>query len=179
MDTRYFRTNLTQDTETDKRYKPNTYGEGTILGNEQWEWLQKQLNSSDADFNIVVSSIQLLSDKHGYETWGNFPHEVDKFKTLVEESSAKGVVVLSGDRHISDFSKIDIEGVPYPLIDFTSSGLTHSATNNKGEENPYRVGRLVNTLSYGLLRFDLTNKKVIMEMKGDDGTVQQSIKQQY
>ncbi|XLS30423.1 alkaline phosphatase D family protein [Flavobacteriaceae bacterium M23B6Z8] len=179
LDTRYFRTDLTEDTETSKRYKPNTYGDGTLLGTEQWEWLQQQLNDSDADFNVVVSSIQMLSDKHGYETWGNFPHEVAKFKALVKNSGAKGVIVLSGDRHISDFSKVRIDGVPYPLIDFTSSGLTHSATNNKGEENPYRVGTLVNSLSYGLLRFNVKDKEVLMEMKGDNGNVQQSLKQSY
>ncbi|HSQ46062.1 MAG TPA: alkaline phosphatase D family protein, partial [Lutibacter sp.] len=32
LDTRYFRTALTADNETKKRYKPNLYGEGTMLG---------------------------------------------------------------------------------------------------------------------------------------------------
>ncbi|MGC1517108.1 MAG: alkaline phosphatase D family protein, partial [Maribacter sp.] len=36
LDTRYFRTALTPDTETDKRIKPNAYGEGSLLGEAQW-----------------------------------------------------------------------------------------------------------------------------------------------
>ena len=33
---------------------------------------------SKADFHIIMSSIQVWSNEHGFETWGNFPHEVDK-----------------------------------------------------------------------------------------------------
>lgn len=179
LDTRYFRSDLTDDLQSKKRYKPNAYGDGTVLGEAQWKWFADQLESSEADFNIVVSSIQLLSAKHGYETWGNFPHEVDKFLSVVKESNAKGVIVLSGDRHISDFSKIEIKGMSYPLIDFTSSGLTHAATNNKGEENPYRVGKMINQISYGVLKFDMKRKKVIMEMKGNGGELQQYLMQTY
>lgn len=179
LDTRYFRTSLTDATDGKKRYQPNRYGEGTILGKEQWNWLTSELKASTANFNIIVTSIQLLSNKHGYETWGNFPHEVDRFINLLAKSKAKGVIVLSGDRHISDFSKTSVTNVSYPLIDFTSSGLTHSSSNNKGEDNPYRIGTMVNELSYGILRFDLKNNRVLMQMKGDGGQVQQSLKQEY
>ncbi|NAS29848.1 alkaline phosphatase family protein [Flavobacteriaceae bacterium R38] len=179
LDTRYHRTSIIKNKEGKKRYTPNEYGEGTVLGQAQWKWLERELYNSEADFNIVVSSVQLLSGKHGWETWGNFPHEVDRFLNLVKESKAKGVVVLSGDRHISDFSKKEIEGMDYPLIDFTSSGLTHSATVNKGEENPYRVGNLVNQLSFGVLKFNFDEQSVTMEMIGDEGKVYQTIKQLY
>ena len=179
LDTRYFRTSLTDDTETKKRYRPNVYGEGTLLGKAQWEWLEKVLRSSKADFNVIVSSIQVLSHEHGYETWGNFPHEVDKLMEIIESSKARGVMALSGDRHISDFSKTSLKKKKYPFIDFTSSGLTHAATNNKGEPNKYRVGALVNQISYGLLRFYYSSGEVVMEMRGDDGVVQQSLKQSY
>jgi len=124
LDTRYFRTAVTPDKDTDKRLKPNAYGDGTVLGETQWKWLSQMLSSSDADFNVIVSSIQFLSNEHGFECWGNFPHEVDKLKKMISSSKAKGVMILSGDRHISEFSKTKIEGVSYPLIDFTSSGLT-------------------------------------------------------
>ncbi|KGK28768.1 alkaline phosphatase D family protein [Cellulophaga sp. E6(2014)] len=171
LDTRYFRTALTKDTETKKRTKPNTYGEGTVLGAAQWEWLAKELNSSTADFNILVSSIQVLSNKHGFETWGNFPHEVDKLEQLIADSKAKGVVVLSGDRHISEFSKTTIVGVAYPLIDFTSSGLTHVYSSYSGEENPYRVGEVVAEVSFGTLTFNFETSHVVFKMIGDKGKV--------
>ncbi len=179
LDTRYFRTALTLDTETKKRFRSNTYGEGTMLGERQWQWLEAQLKNSKADFNIIVSSIQFLSNEHGFETWGNFPHEVDKLKIIIENSQANGVVILSGDRHISEFSITAVEGVPYPLIDFTSSGLTHTYAEYKGEPNPFRVGETISTESFGLLHFDFKNKEVFFEIVGDGGAVLEELSQKY
>ena len=161
LDTRYFRTALTKDTETKKRNKPNAYGEGSMLGAAQWQWLTKTLNESDANFNLIVSSVQFLSNEHGFECWGNFPHEVDKLKNLIAASKAKGVVVLSGDRHISEFSKTSVADIPYPLIDFTSSGLTHAYKNFTSEPNPYRVGEVVKTESFGLVTVDMKSNTIL------------------
>ncbi|MEJ1223364.1 alkaline phosphatase D family protein [Sediminicola sp. 1XM1-17] len=179
LDTRYFRTALTPDRETSKRNKPNEYGEGTLLGPEQWEWLERTLKSSTADFNIIVSSIQFLSNEHGFECWGNFPHEVDKLKSLIVSSEAKGVVLLSGDRHISEFSRTMVDGLSYPLIDFTSSGLTHVYSSYSGEPNPYRVGEVVAKKSFGILNFDFNLKKVLFKMVGDQGELYGELEQTY
>ncbi|MFH6605030.1 alkaline phosphatase D family protein [Maribacter algicola] len=179
LDTRYFRTALTPDNETKKRTKPNLYGEGTVLGEEQWQWLENQLTGSKADFNIIVSSIQVLSNEHGFECWGNFPHEVDRLKQVIAYSRANGVIVLSGDRHISEFSRTTIKNLPYPLIDFTSSGLTHAYKDFSGEPNPFRVGEVVFTESFGLLHFDFESKEVQFQIVGDNGRILQQIQQSY
>ncbi len=179
LDTRYFRTALTPDRDTKKRTKPNVYGQGTILGPAQWSWLQNELNNSKADFNIIVSSIQFLSNEHGFESWGNFPHEVDRLKGLIVFSNAKGVVILSGDRHISEFSRTNVDGLSYPLIDFTSSGLTHVYSSFSGEPNPFRVGEVVNKISFGLLNFDFNQRLVIFKMVGDDGELLGELEQSY
>ncbi|SFC80809.1 alkaline phosphatase D family protein [Algibacter pectinivorans] len=179
LDTRYFRTALTDDDVVAKRYKPNNYGEGTVLGNQQWQWLEKELEATNADFNIIVSSIQFLSAEHGFETWGNFPHEVDKLKQLIKKTQAKGVLLLSGDRHISEFSKTNVDGVNYPLIDFTSSGLTHSYSKFSSEPNPYRIGKVVSQISFGLLKLNFDTKAIKMEMRGNDNIILQELLQKY
>ena len=179
LDTRYFRTGLTKAIDSTKRYQPNTYGDGTVLGKQQWKWLTNELSNSTADFNVIVSSIQFLSYKHGYESWGTFPHEVDKLKKLIKDSKATGVLLLSGDRHISEFSSTSIEGVNFPLVDFTSSGLTHSYSDFKGEENPERIGKVVPELSFGILKFDFKAKKITMQMRGKDNILQQEHIQSY
>ncbi|WP_149276929.1 alkaline phosphatase D family protein [Pareuzebyella sediminis] len=179
LDTRYFRTPLTPDTETKKRTKPNPYGEGTLLGEAQWRWLKKELEMSKADFNIIVSSIQVLSNQHGFETWGNFPHEVDRLEKLIVDTKAAGVILLSGDRHIAEFSRTNVNGLSYPLIDFTSSGLTHAYKAFKGEQNPYRVGEVVFTENFGLLQFDLKHKRVVMKIIGDQGEILGKLQQVY
>ncbi|MEN8185945.1 MAG: alkaline phosphatase D family protein, partial [Bacteroidota bacterium] len=157
LDTRYFRTELTRDRATKKRYKPNKYGEGTMLGKEQWDWLKNELDQTEADFNIIVSSIQFLSYEHGFETWGNFPHEVEKFDNLILDSGAKGVIILSGDRHIAEISSKNISGVNYPLIDFTASGMTHSYKSFSSEANEYRVSDVISDKNFGILKFDFIN----------------------
>jgi alkaline phosphatase D len=89
------------------------------------------------------------------------------------------VIFLSGDRHISEFSKTKISGVSYPIIDFTSSGLTHSYSNFSTEPNRYREGEVVSSTSYGTLELDLDKNEVVFKMMGDNNEVQQQLKQSY
>ena len=178
LDTRYFRTSLTKGTNG-KRFQPNTYNKGTILGKTQWKWLTNELTNSTETFTIIVSSIQILSKEHGFEKWANFPHEVDKLFNLIKKSTNTNVILLSGDRHISEFSKTTIEGLPYPIIDFTSSGLTHAYSSFSSEENNFRIGNVVNSLSYGTLLLDLKTKKATFQMRGKNKSILQEINQVY
>jgi alkaline phosphatase D len=179
LDSRFFRTALTKATDSTKRFQPNDFGQGTLLGSDQWKWLENELQSSDANFNIIVSSIQFLSNKHGFETWGNFPHEVEKLEQMIVSTKAKGTILISGDRHISTFSSKNIDGLPYSLIDFTSSGLTHTYKGFSGEENPYQKGEVVKDINFGLLKFDFKNNKVIMEIRGKENKLLQQFIQIY
>lgn len=179
LDTRYFRTALTADTLTSKRYKPSFSKEGTMLGNKQWSWLENELKNSEASFNIVMSSIQFLSSEHGFESWGTMPIEVDKFENLLKSTKAKNIILLSGDRHISEISKKEIPELNYPLIDFTSSGMTHSYTSFKSEPNKYRVVDVVSTKSFGLLKVDLNLKTVDFEIRGKDNILLRDYHQNY
>jgi len=86
LDTRYFRDDLIKSNDPDKRYEPSA---GTILGKKQWRWLEEELKNSDANFNVILSSIQILSAEHRFETWGNFPSEVEKLKNTIVASEAK------------------------------------------------------------------------------------------
>ncbi|MCK0160181.1 alkaline phosphatase D family protein [Allomuricauda sp. F6463D] len=179
LDTRYFRSELIKDEESEKRYKPTTDPEATVLGDAQWQWLENELEGSDADFNLIMSSIQVLSGEHGFETWGNFPLEVEKLENMIAQSGAKGVIILSGDRHISEFSRTDIEGLSHPLVDFTSSGLTHSYSSFSGEPNQYRIGEVVSDKSYGIINLNFADKEAEFKIMGDNGTVLQELKQTY
>ena len=176
LDTRYFRTELTKDPTGKKRYIPTT--KGTMLGETQWQWLEKELETSTAEFNIIVSSIQFLSNKHGFETWGNMPNEVEKLKNIILKTKAKNTIILSGDRHIAEISKIKI-GNKKPLIDFTSSGLTHAYTGFTEEENPFRINKVVHEINFGLLKFDFKNKKVLFEIRGIENKILETFTQRY
>ncbi|RSC96237.1 alkaline phosphatase D family protein [Tenacibaculum singaporense] len=178
LDTRYHRTSLTKGTNG-QRFQPNPYNEGTILGKTQWKWLTSELTNSTTTFTVIVSSIQILPKEHGFEKWANFPHEVDKLFSLIKKSTNTNVILLSGDRHISEFSKTTIEGLAYPIIDFTSSGLTHAYSSFSSEENNFRIGNVVNSLSYGTLLLDLKTKKSTFQMRGKNKSILQEINQVY
>ncbi|QED37411.1 alkaline phosphatase family protein [Antarcticibacterium arcticum] len=177
LDTRYFRSDLTMSETPGKRYEPDP--EGTILGEAQWTWLEQELKDSRADFNILVSSIQILAAEHGFETWGNFPLEVVKLEDLIASSGAQNVVILTGDRHISEFSRKQVKGLKYALVDFTSSGLTHTYTGFTGEPNQYRTGEVVSDLSFGLLFIDFDSRSIRMEMRGKENILQQEHLEKY
>jgi len=172
LDTRYFRSKLTKD-------PTGVYDEGTILGDAQWRWLKQELDSSKADFNIIESSIQVLSYEHGFETWGNMPSEVVKLEKTIADSKAKGVIILSGDRHIAEISQTNVPEMSYPLIDITSSGLTHSYSSYSGEPNKYRVSEVVSKKNFGLLKFDFKTNKVTFEIRGLKNELFLSKTQQY
>ncbi len=168
LDARYHRDTLYKD--ANKKYILNTTGD--ILGEAQWKWLKEELENSDADVHILGSGIQMISEEHPYEKWANFPAARKKLFDMLSASKLKSVFLISGDRHIGEFSKIQLNGIKNPVFDITSSGLTHSATNNTGEANKYRVGPLVNKKHFGLFKFSQENDKlnVSISLIGEDET---------
>lgn len=171
LDTRYFRSELTKSKSKGRRYEANEYGEGTILGNEQWEWLEEELAKLDADYHIIVTSIQFLSSEHGFEKWANMPHEIDRMLAIIKKYDVPRVIFLSGDRHISEFSILNDEEIGYPVIDFTSSGLTNVYSSYSGEPNKYRHDEVVNKKSFGTLSFDTKTDQVTFKMIGENGVL--------
>ena len=68
LDTRTFRDPVTENDGSGKRdYMPDDNPELTLLGAEQWAWLEQQL-AVPADLRLVVSSIQFTSTTNGANT---------------------------------------------------------------------------------------------------------------
>ena len=170
LDTRYFRDELSASAQEGHRYGPNS--EGDLLGEAQWQWLEHELATSDAQINIIGSSIQVLAEDHGFEKWANFPLSRERLFTLVSKARASGVILLSGDRHIAEVSRYEAPDLPYPLYDITSSGLTH-VYEEASEENRYRVSPLITVLNFGLLTIDWNSNplQVTYQVMGEQGKV--------
>jgi alkaline phosphatase D len=100
-----------------------------MLGEAQWAWLAERLREP-ADLRLVVSSIQVLAEGHGWERWGNLPGERARLFDLIGATGANGVVLLSGDRHIGGLYR-EPAGVPYPLTEITSSGINQVFPGNQ------------------------------------------------
>ncbi len=150
LDTRYFRDTIYRDPVT-RAYLPNRTGD--ILGEAQWKWLENEMRNSLADLHIIGSSIQVIPEDHRFEKWANFPRSRERLFDLLEKYPDKKVMIISGDRHIAEISRLDLQGLNYPLYDFTSSGLTHSY-EHASEANRHRVSDLITLLNFGLIEID-------------------------
>jgi hypothetical protein len=114
----------------DVRYnKVGTYGEGDLLGETQWLWLEHELTDSTADFHIIGSGIQVLpADKPIQEKWGHYPQSRRRLFDLFGKTKPKGLLLVSGDVHFAEMMVMPAKcsGVGYDILETTSSGLTHS-----------------------------------------------------
>jgi alkaline phosphatase D len=178
LDTRYFRDSLVADPTKQRRYIPNTTGD--MLGEAQWAWLESELKNSKANLNIISTSIQVLADEHGHEKWGNFPNCRKRLLSLIVKTHPKNALVISGDRHMAEISKMDITGLPYPLYDFTSSGMTHIRSGTT-EANKLRVGDMIVKKNFGLLKIQWNNDKptVTMQVRGLQNELFQEVVVKY
>tara|TARA_Y200000002_G_scaffold128366_1_gene105821 strand:+ start:1001 stop:1978 length:978 start_codon:yes stop_codon:yes gene_type:complete len=166
LDNRYFKSEYAP-----KPYKaPYTPDyKGTILGEQQWEWLEKVLKSSTASVHIIASGIQVLSPNHRFEKWQNYPNEYNRLIGLLQTYTVKNPIVLSGDRHMSELSQKDIGYTT--LYDATASGMTEALTNNLSESNPYRIGQAIGVNNYALLSLDWENKKLQITFHDINGKI--------
>ncbi|WP_421828749.1 alkaline phosphatase D family protein [Larkinella sp.] len=162
LDGRYFRDPLKK---VNKVNTPDPSGD--ILGETQWQWLERQLTKSDADVHIIGCGIQFLANEHIYEKWGNYPTARQRFFDLLSKTKPKGAMLISGDRHIAEVSKITVPGLGYDLYDITSSGLTHTSKPRE-EPNALRVGKVVFDLNYGLFSIDWARKTAMVRVNGDN-----------
>lgn len=103
--------------------------EGDLLGEEQWDWLERELDN-DARVNFIVSGISVLAPVFnlvGLEGWVAYPEAQKRLGRVLERSEAKGIVFLTGDRHFSATYKGSIEGEKRRYLELMSSGITHTS----------------------------------------------------
>ena len=141
-----------------------------MLGAAQWKWFEEQLKVP-ARLRIIATSIQLLSNEHRYEKWGNLPHERERFFNLLKKVRPNGVIVISGDRHTAEFSRIDL-GLGYPVYDITSSSL-NQRHRWRSEINPYRVGGMYYDENFGMISVDWSedDPTVRLQIRDIDGRI--------
>jgi len=166
LDARYFRDNLERSLIKGMRYEKNK--EGDILGEAQWKWLENELTNSDAQIHLIASGIQVLPEEHGYEKWANFPKARQRFLDLMEKTNPTKPILLTGDRHIAEISKINLDGLDAPLYEVTASGLTHSWSTRGEEPNQYRVGKLIIEKNFAIMKINWStpSPEVSIEVRG-------------
>lgn len=184
LDARYFRSPLKRGFDPGEQgegrrgiYLPNTDLEATVLGETQWQWLAKQF-AEPAQLRIICSSVQVIPDEHGWEMWGNFPRERARLFRLIRETRAEGVILISGDRHLAEISRLpsDHPDSPgYPLFEVTSSSLNAPSGNFSkagvrfaNEINSYRVGLTYFDTNFGTIQIDWDQPDPIIRLQVRD-----------
>ena len=141
-----------------------------ILGSRQWQWLEEELRKPGADLVVLGSSIQVLPSQHRFEKWGNFPKAKERLFRLIRDSGAR-VILVSGDRHHAEISKLPDSPAGYPLYEVTSSGLTEKSTI-RDEANDLRMGEVFAGRNFGVLEIDWAqaDPAVRLQIRNEEGS---------
>ena len=138
-----------------KKFGVSDDHEKTILGKEQWEWLDEQLKR-DAEVRVVASSIQVISNEHQWQRWGVFPHE--RQRLLEKLTKATGTsVILSGDRHRGEIARLE-QPDSKPICEVTASGWAQMY--DSPEPNQFRIKGPTAKNHYGWMSIDWKNREI-------------------
>ncbi|MEM5547528.1 alkaline phosphatase D family protein [Pseudoalteromonas fuliginea] len=150
-------------------YSPSEVKGASMLGEAQWQWLEQELKKPAA-IKLIASSLQLLPDFTGWESWANFPEDRNRLFALIKKHKVNGVVIISGDTHWGEVSKYQ-QNLDYPLIEMTSSGLTEKWKDVS--PNKHRVGDFTHNVNYGDLsiNWQQIDPTISLKLKGIDGEV--------
>jgi alkaline phosphatase D len=156
LDTRFFRDPLKRRIgQTWKNdYEPDHDPDKSLLGEDQWKWLEAELQQP-ADVRIIATSIQFSHEYNGWESWTNLPQQQRRLIDLIRKTRANGVVFISGDVHWGEISRLPVEN-GYPLFDVTSSGLTMDWPTV--EPNANRMGSVIRANNFGMIEIDWTKE---------------------
>jgi len=157
--------------EGKERYVKDFDSDKTLLGKKQWQWLKDKLNE-DSDIKIILSSLQILSLGHGWESWDKFPLERERLFNLIDESNVPNLFILSGDRHRGGFYRFKTNDNK-DIYEFTSSSLNLPIPFNTEEKGPLRIGSTYRKANFGVVR--IFEDKVVMELTSNMGKVVNSL----
>lgn len=163
LDTRTFRSPLKKG--DDGAFIPNTDKGATLLGPDQWEWLEDHLRQS-ANFRILVSPIPVIATQPGGEKWSLFPAEREKLFNLLKKTGVKNLVILSGNRHVGSIAKTEVKGWG-KLYDVTSGSLNQPSKSTETDKE--FLGNSINAENFGLATFDWKHKSLKVELRDIDG----------
>ncbi|WP_284124745.1 alkaline phosphatase D family protein [Parerythrobacter aestuarii] len=177
LDTRFFRADFDRMPFQEERpplgpYVPSEDASKTMLGEAQWAWLEQEL-AKPADLRILVSSIQVLTDAHDYESWEQLPLERRKLYEMLGAREDSGLLILSGDRHAGGIYSDTPLSAGEQLWELTSSSLNlafnNTASNTAREPDPRRLTDFISEENFGLVEIDWDAREVTLKLLGNQG----------
>lgn len=152
MDDRWWRTDHTVENPSPQ-----------MLGKEQMDWLILALKKSKAPFKFVAVGVQVLNDDPVYENYSQFKNERAELLKRIDENNIENVIFLTGDRHHTELSKLDMENVT--VYDLTCSPLTSRSYGFEKEKNSLSIEESqVSVPNFGILEFSGERKSRLVKM---------------
>ena len=100
-----------------------------MLGAAQLRWLKRELSGSQATFKLLASGSQWHSKGKVFDSWSGYLRERNDIFDFLRANDIEGVVLLSGDRHLTAGYWIDKR-----FIEITSSPI--AGDNHDPSWNP-------------------------------------------
>jgi alkaline phosphatase D len=142
-------------------YEPDPSPSASLLGAAQWRWLETEL-SKPAEVRILASSLQALATFTGWEAWANFPAERTRLLELLAATTDSVNIIISGDVHWCEYSRLEPAGNREALAELTCSGLTE--TWEKISPNELRVGTAYAVQNFGLIDIDWSDQRPRLQL---------------
>lgn len=176
LDARYFRSPLKRN--SNGTVEPDTDESSTMLGGEQWRWLEAELEKPAA-LRIIGSGVPVLPRSGKGEKWAQFPLERDKLLGLLRDKNANGVILISGDRHFAELSA-ETGIMPYPLYELTSSPLESSVDKaNAAQSHRSRVSAYAGGRNFGVIKIDWKSEDPVVTLEIRDAAGGAQIKKSF
>lgn len=130
----------------------------TLLGREQWEWLQRGLRASTAPFKILACGM-IWDDKENREKddWGTYLHERSALEQFLAQERISGVVLCGGDIHASRVLRYKTKNaLGYELVQLIASPIHANVIPKLNVYHPDLVRSAVEPNVFMLLDADST-----------------------
>lgn len=173
LDTRFFRSELTRTDDWGapgkQRYLASEAPDQDMLGDAQWAWLEEELKKP-ADLRLLVTSIQVIPDVHGWEAWRQLPAERDRLYRLIEKTNAEGLVFVSGDRHTAFLYK-DADRGAYPFYEITASSMNvaFASEPDSKEVDERQIGLGYAWSNFGQIDIDWQGRQLTFSIRSETG----------
>jgi alkaline phosphatase D len=171
---------------------PNTKLDGqdkTMLGQEQLEWLKKELLRSDAQVKLIASSVPIsipTGKPNARDGWANgdnlnpndktgYEHEFAKISKFIVENKIKNVNFVTADVHFADIIQYDPDH--NGTVDYRElasgpigAGVGQPPTLDPtfGPERIYAEGGFFN---FGVIKIDPGQKQMTVEIRDENSNV--------
>lgn len=123
----------------------------TMLGKEQLDWFEKELENSKAIWKIIGNQV-IFSDMNtkalysqmptNFDSWDGYPAEKKKLKNFILQNKIRDVVFITGDAHSSWAIEVatDVKKTYSPFaIELVTTSITSANGNEKYPDDTVKV----------------------------------------